>query len=130
MTGRMNIYKAIPYLMNNHWYWGYGYGSSYAVVNGLISMPDMQNGFMELVVQVGLITTIVFAFFVLSIIKMIKSLKITTSFPLLCLVYVYTVLSSFEVTFSVQFVFICMVIYILNKGKVVGSEKINGKSIR
>lgn len=122
MNGRMNIYKQIPYLMYNHWHWGYGYGSSYAVVEGLISMPDMQNGFMELVVQVGLITTTIFTFFVLSVLREAKSINNTVVFPLLCLIYVYTILSSFEITFSIEFVFICIIIYVLSREKVTGNE--------
>lgn len=115
MNGRINIYKAIPYLMYNHWQWGYGYGSSYAVVNGLISMPDMQNGFMELVVQVGLITAITFVFFVFFVIRTIQYSSKINIFPLLIMIYVYTILGSFEITFSVTFFFICMIIYVLNE---------------
>lgn len=115
MNGRMNIYKAIPYLMYNHWQWGYGYGSSYAVVNGLISMPDMQNGFMELVVQVGLRTAITFVFFVFFVIRTIQYSSKINIFPLLIMIYVYTILGSFEITFSVTFFFICMIIYVLNE---------------
>lgn len=126
MTGRMNIYKAVPYLMYNHWHWGYGYGTSYAVVNGLISMPNMQNGFMELVVQVGLITTTFFILFVLAVIKSVRFEKNIITLPFLCLVYVYTLLSSFEITFSITFFFICMIIYVLSRKGMERNDSLNG----
>lgn len=115
MNGRMNIYKEIPYLMYNHWLWGYGYGSSYGVVHGLISMPDMQNGLMELVVQVGLITASIFVLFVFYIIRMTQFLNKKNILPLLIMIYVYTILGSFEITFSITFFFLCMIMYVLSE---------------
>lgn len=115
MTGRMNIYKSIPFIMYNHWTWGYGYGSSYQIVHGLISMPNMQNGLMELIVQTGIISSI--PFFTLTLYFFYKARNDNISLnlikPIMCLLYVYTVLSSIEITFSISFFTIVILGYVM-----------------
>ena len=92
--------------MYNHCYLGYGYGTSYQVVHGLISMPNMQNGLMELVVQTGIISSI--PFFAIILYFLYRSRRTNTVLnlvrPIICLIYVYIVLSSIEITFSILFI--------------------------
>ena len=112
MTGRMNVYEQIPQIMFNHWQWGYGYGTSYSVVEGLIEMPNTQNGTLEIILQGGIWTTIVFFCFILFLVIMSRNRYV---FPIISLVCMFTLVSAFEITYSVTFVSICIVAVMLSE---------------
>lgn len=113
MTGRMNIYKQIPYFMFNHWQWGYGYGTSYSVVETLIGMPDTQNGTLELILQTGIYATSIFVIFVIFLFYRTAKNDSKVIVPFISIIYVLTIDSAFEITYSFEFIAACAIIIAL-----------------
>lgn len=105
LTGRTFIYDKLPFILYNHWTWGYGYGTSYEVCEDLISMPNSQNGIMECILEQGVLATIVLvmiltiAFFITKKRKSFKYLH-----GLLAGIYAYTILTSVEITLSTSLI--------------------------
>lgn len=130
MTGRMNIYKQIPYFMFNHWQWGYGYGTSYSVVENLIGMPNTQNGTLELILQTGIYATIIFVIFVLFLFYRISKNSSELIIPFISIIYVLTVTSAFEITYSFEFITICAIIIALSDFSIQKRGKYETKVIK
>ncbi|MFR0543252.1 hypothetical protein DKZ31_08280 [Limosilactobacillus reuteri] len=116
MTGRMNIYKEVPFIMYDHWKWGYGWNNSYNIVYNYMKMPDMQNGTLDLVLQIGIMGALLYFLIVfVTFYKIDKSNKSYDLLPVISLIYAFTVLSSFEVTFDTTFLTICILCAMFEK---------------
>ena len=60
LSGRMTVYNLLPEICSERLFIGYGYGTSYDVLMLLTGTADAQNGFWELVVNIGLVGAILF----------------------------------------------------------------------
>ena len=91
LTGRITIYENIPKILNGHLLLGYGHGSSYEVWINALHYPNSQNGLIDMIVEDGLLSTIMFLIIIKHIFKgnnKIIKLIICTFF----------ILSAFEIT--------------------------------
>lgn len=109
MTGRMNIYNEYPAIMQNHWLWGYGYGSSYETIFSHMFMPNAQNGFGDFILQNGVVAAIIFVLIVLYCIQRVHN--ICRAEPLYVSILVYTILGSVEITLSPIFLGVLILMY-------------------
>lgn len=129
LTGRTFIYDKLPFILYNHWLWGYGYGTSYEVCENSISMPNAQNGIMECVLEQGVIATTVLvmiltiAFFLTKKGKTLKYLH-----GLLAGIYAYTILTSVEITLSTSLISLIFLMLILSQSNLSKKEHLNENS--
>jgi O-antigen ligase len=73
LTGRVSIYDAIPKIMKDHWMLGWGYTSTRIVQ--ITGLANMQNGFLQLIYNNGVLGTIPFLLVMLIAIKKVIELK-------------------------------------------------------
>lgn len=113
LTGRTAIYDKIPLILNQHWLFGFGYGSDYETwqIFGY-RIANSQNGLMNMIIEQGLISTVLFICWGYLIIKLAKNnIKIK---PLIAMIYVLTFLGTIEITFTINLIFLFILTYYLN----------------
>lgn len=104
LTGRINIYKKLPTLMSGHWLWGYGPSSSYEVIHNYLNMPNTQNGFWDIILQVGVVSFAFLAILVIYSIHQVDTRNQNFLLALLAMLDTFTVLSIFEITVGASFI--------------------------
>lgn len=117
LTGRINIYKFLPNVLEDHILFGYGHGSSNETwMNFTRIYPNSQNGFVDCIVEQGIIATGLIVVIVMLSITGFRNAKKTNMryFPILILIYTYTIISCVEVTISIVFVWWVILFFILN----------------
>ena len=113
LTGRTVIYNNITNLLSNHLLFGYGFGSTYEVWSNYIGMPNSQNGLIDCVLEQGLIATIllVVVLFIIMRRSCMKYNKNNLYNPVFAIIYVYTFLSSIEITINITYIFWFLFLY-------------------
>ena len=115
LTGRTEIYQNIPNILSGHYLFGYGYGQSYNVWMNAIHMPNSQNGIIDLIVETGLSTTIILFFIICNIFKLLNNVKCDNYkqniMPVVIMIYIYLILSAFEITIGLPFICFLAIIY-------------------
>lgn len=104
LTGRINIYKKLPFLMSGHWLWGYGPSSSNEVIDSYLSMPNTQNGFWDIILQVGVIPFVFLAILTIYAIHQADKRKQNFLVPIIAMLDVYSLLAMVEITISLSFI--------------------------
>ncbi|MBT8849099.1 hypothetical protein BTH50_07780 [Lactobacillus delbrueckii subsp. bulgaricus] len=90
--------------MSGHWLWGYGPSSSYEVIHNYLNMPNTQNGFWDIILQVGLVSFAFLAILVIYSIHQVDKRNQNFLLALLAMLDTFTVLSVFEVTVGASFI--------------------------
>lgn len=62
LSGRKNVYTLLPKITTDRLFVGYGYGTSYDVLMFYSGTADAQNGFWELIVNIGLVGAVLYSF--------------------------------------------------------------------
>ena len=117
LTGRAIIYKFIPEVLSNHLLFGYGHGSSYETWMKFTHIyPNSQNGYIDCIVEQGLLATIVLFMLVMLTISIFKknSMGEKKFYPMLTLIYTYSIISCVEVTISIVFVWWVVFLFLLS----------------
>lgn len=114
LTGRTVIYDYLPDIINGKKVWfGYGYGSSWEVVYNMIHYPNTQNGMIDFILENGIVGTFGFLYFIISLIRK----NIYNSKWLIVLAYIYIIISTFEITYKINFICIFIIMFIVNNSK-------------
>lgn len=116
LTGRTIIYTKMASIMNKHWMFGFGYGSTYEICYSEMGFADTQNALMEWIMQIGIIGTI--CLLVVLIFAFSKSVKIKNGKQWTWLAaYIYTLIfiGTVEITYTMYFFGILVLIYILGR---------------
>lgn len=118
LTGRTIIFSGIPQVMRNKWLIGFGYGSSYEICMRYLGYADTQNALMEWIVQIGIIgtSTLLLIFYLCvrkyhKFVTVIKEKKFDSSLWILALIYVYIILGVVEITYTMQFIALMLILY-------------------
>ncbi|MBU3111065.1 O-antigen ligase family protein [Clostridium lacusfryxellense] len=113
LTGRMNIYTSLFSMLKNQFLFGYGFGSSYEVCTRLISAVNTQNGLLECILEQGIISTCLLLILIYLVFKQSEkySIRSTFCFPAVVMIYVYSLLSSVEVTLNTSYLIWIAMIY-------------------
>ncbi|MDO5396827.1 MAG: O-antigen ligase family protein, partial [bacterium] len=115
LTGRTNIYKAVPEMFKDHWTWGYGYGTAYIICDKYVGIYDTQNGLLEWILQIGWIATalmLVIIYISFSKLKMIdKKENLKEICPIIFLIYSFSVLASVEITITYRYFMLVALVY-------------------
>lgn len=117
LTGRVVIYKFIPEVLSNHLLFGYGHGSSYETWMKFTHIyPNSQNGYIDCIVEQGLLATIVLFLFMMLAISCFKKSSFGEKryYPLLLLIYTYSIISCVEVTISIVFVWWVALLFLMS----------------
>lgn len=97
LTGRTIIYEAVPEIIYRKIKFGYGYGSSYDVLQNLIGAPNCQNALLEILFMSGVIGSI---FFIMMIICMASNYKKSNNAFILYLMLTVILLGTIETTYG------------------------------
>lgn len=119
LTGRTNIYIALPMVLLNKLWTGYGYGSSYEISMGNYGYANTQNGLADWVLQIGVIGTTLLLIFILTVLycgrKTLK--KSSAGNSVLAFLYALAILASVEITLNQFFFGALAVIFALSVEK-------------
>lgn len=125
LTSRTIIFSIVPDILskNNAWLTGMGYGSSYELGHKYSSFPDTQNGILEWIWNVGVPTTIImllmFSIIFYVVKKRINKDNKKNLFPILAIIYMFTILEMIEVTIGkTYFGFIALLFGIAVENKI------------
>ena len=95
LTGRTVIFKHIPAIINKKLFFGYGHGTSYEVFKKTINYPNSQNGLVDMIVEDGIIATMLFVFIIKHIFNRNKdNINATIIKTIIC---TFFIISSFEI---------------------------------
>lgn len=108
LTGRMNIYQKIGYILLLNPIWGGGYDANYYLSMKMTGAADIQNGILDIMISFGIFGIIMF---IILLCFSIKSSKLIKSPAIIIGIYVYITLSSVEITFRLSFY--CLLIMII-----------------
>lgn len=114
LTGRITIYENIPKVLENNLWFGYGYGTSYEIWMQKYNYPNSQNGLIDLIVEQGLIASIIIVTIIVTIINKVKNSKIqiiNQCYPIVMMIYIFFILSSFEITLGLSCLAWCALLY-------------------
>ena len=117
LTGRTKIYAKYLATMENYWPWGYGFGTGNEVsVKMFGGYANTQNGLLQWILQVGLIGTVPLCLLLISVFWQLSnaaSEKQRYLMPLVALIYVYIILGVIETTYSMGFIVLFALIFML-----------------
>lgn len=101
LTGRLIIYEQISKVFSGHLLFGYGMGSSFEIVMKMISAPNTQNGVLEIILQQGIISLILWGMLVWKVFQYLYR-KREINYALIML-YIYIIFASIEITLDISF---------------------------
>ncbi len=114
LTGRIYIYERLPIILNDHWTYGYGYASDYETWHMFgYNIPNFQNAVASLTVENGLIVAIIYLLLAFYIIK--KANNKEEVFILVSIIYTLTFLGTVEITFTINFLALLILIFYISK---------------
>lgn len=104
LTGRTVIYsKILPVVFQELW-WGYGQGNSFYIINSQLNgFPNAQNGILQCCINFGVVGVI--AMLVMYCLILHKK-KTSIQYPILIMIYLYVIISSIEITFELNMIFL------------------------
>lgn len=118
LTGRTIIYSKMALIMNKHWLLGFGYGSTYEVCMSKIGFADTQNALMEWIMQLGVIgTTSLFIMLVYAFYQLKYQRECRQWIYLVAYIYTLVFIGTVEITYTMYFFGVIVMIYILGKEK-------------
>ena len=112
MTGRTVIFDYLPLILKNHLLLGYGYNTAYEVWIGATDWyPNAQNGFWNCVCEQGIICAVILILISVYVIGLKEN-----CYPLMCVVYVYAILGTVEITMDITFIAWIIMLYLMKRG--------------
>lgn len=125
LTGRLDIYQKYYDAMKGHWLWGYGYGNGYTISMRKFGYANAQNALLQWILQTGLVATGLLVILMVIVVNQVKRFgKIEQCAPWLIMIYLYVILGTVEVTFSMSFLLWIGVIFMLTCDKLTQKPEI------
>jgi len=125
LTGRLDIFEIFGAEMQGHWLWGFGFGNGNAASVRLWGYANAQNALLNWILQVGVPITVMLVLLMVVVFRQMRKMRdARTCMPFVVLLYVYIVLGSVEITFSMSFLLWLAVILLLTNEKPQKSERI------
>lgn len=116
LTGRTYIYDAVMNVIELNPLWGMGIGNSYQLLSYLYSIPNAQNGFINLFLEQGAIgcsLTMIITLYLVNKQKREKQKGVTI--PIICLTFTLIFLALVEITIDLRYVFLLTLLQITDK---------------
>lgn len=113
MSGRTTVFKMIPIICSSHLWTGYGYGTSYEIIWGRIRVADAQNGFWELMVNIGLIGALLYT--IMLVLPYFQMRKKRETFPLYYYIAIIVLLACVEVPYGNSLLFFAFLATFINQ---------------
>ena len=114
MTGRTVIFDYLPMILKDHLILGYGYNTAYEVWTGATDWyPNAQNGFWNCVCEQGIICALLLVFIAVYVIGLKQN---NSCYPLMCVIYVYALLGTVEITMDTTFTAWIIMLYFMKRG--------------
>lgn len=121
LTGRVGMYARLGEVLNECPLYGFGIGNTYLTTMMYGVGDNAQNGLLNLFIECGLLGVI---FYFIMLLLMIKQASHNLStYPIICFIYMMLVLSSIEVTFTLYFTAI-MILLLLDNNSIKNQHEI------
>ena len=102
--------------MEGRMLWGFGFGNANDASVTMFGYENVQNGLLQWVLQVGVLTTVALVAVLLQVFRQIKRRNPTNMdkiLPLVAMIYVYIILGTLETTFDMAFLMWFAMIFML-----------------
>lgn len=107
LTGRTILYSYLGEIVTLSPIWGIGYYNSFSLMRYLYDFPNTQNGLITVWLEQGLIGCILFIYLLIQCLKYRRDyIGRLLSYPIMSLIILFIILSSIEITFGKEFIFI------------------------
>ncbi len=113
MSGRTTVFRMIPIICSSHLWTGYGYGTSYEIIWERIKVADAQNGFWELMVNIGLIGALLYT--IMLVLPYFQMRKKRETFPLYYYIAIIVLLACVEVPYGNSLLFFAFLAMFINQ---------------
>ncbi len=113
MSGRTTVFRMIPIICSSHLWTGYGYGTSYEIIWERIRVADAQNGFWELMVNIGLIGALLYT--IMLVLPYFQMRKKRETFPLYYYIAIIVLLACVEVPYGNSLLFFAFLAMFINQ---------------
>jgi len=117
LTGRTKIYAKYLDTMKYYWTWGYGFGTGNEVsVKMFGGYANSQNGLLQWVLQVGIANVVPLCLLFAAIFRQLAKAgpeKQRFLMPLVALIYMYIILGVIETTYSMGFILMFALVFML-----------------
>lgn len=114
LTGRTILYSYLWEVMNISPIWGIGYLNSYSLMRYLYGFPNTQNGLITVWIEQGIIGIALFIYLIIQCVKYRQSQQGRfLSYPVMSLIILYIILSSIEITFGREFIFLLALLILI-----------------
>ena len=111
LTGRVNMYARLGDVLNECPLYGFGVGNAHLTTMMYGVGDNAQNGLLNLFIECGLLG--VASYFIILLLMIKRASQNLSTYPIICFIYMMLILSSIEVTFTLYFTAI-MILLVLN----------------
>ncbi|SDB46900.1 hypothetical protein SAMN02910298_02356 [Pseudobutyrivibrio sp. YE44] len=113
LTGRVDIYIWVPFILLQKLWFGYGYASTYEVYMFFTGYANSQNGLIDWISQIGIVGTAgLVGIFIYSIAYNYKTEENRDRvYPLILFIYVLTFISTIEISYNKIFISVMALIW-------------------
>ena len=103
LTGRIDIYAAIPKLLKGHLLFGYGYNTAYEVwTNYSWYMPNAQNGLINFIFEQGIFSALCVILYGVKTFSLVKTKDFRSKFkPMAALIIGYSLIATIEIVIDI-----------------------------
>lgn len=114
LTGRIEIFQIFGEQMEGYWLFGFGFGNENLAARELFGYANAQNSLLQWILRAGLLNTAMLTLLVVIVFRYRARIRdFRRTMPLVILIYVYILLGTVEITFSMSFIFWVFVLYAL-----------------
>lgn len=115
LTGRVNMYARLGDVLNECPLYGFGIGNAHLTTMMYGVGDNAQNGLLNLFIECGLLG--VASYFIILLLMIKRASQNLSTYPIICFIYMMLILSSIEVTFTLYFtaIMILLVLNVINK---------------
>lgn len=103
LTGRTIIYEKLPIVFANHFWTGYGYGTTYEVTMRYIGYADTQNCWTEWMMMAGMVGVVLLALVLILSFRKCGRIEYGDGFPIVAIICIYFVMGCVEITMGISF---------------------------
>lgn len=101
LTGRVGMYSRLGSVLSECPLYGFGLGNSHMTTVMYGVGDNAQNGLLNMFIEIGLLGTIFY--FIMMLLMLVHAKNNKNSYSLICFIYMMLVISSIEVTFTMYF---------------------------
>ncbi len=109
LTHRTHIYENIFEIISQRPLYGFGYNNSYSIVSTLLGFPNSQNAFIDMILERGIIGSMLFVAVVISAYKKSEN----GPYGMYLYIFICVIIGMIEITYNTSFIGCLILLYFL-----------------